>query len=157
MGHVSISAESALRSRSARVGLSSGINACRRMGISAASPLRFAPADFPAQAVRKRRSLTKQEAPTLLRSRHCHTRENSPKRTNTRTMHHVSRVAMDTFPRESTWPAEKKPTMATQVDRVSRWQCRLGYFPGGVDRPCGRNKGVRKVVKQRRFWASVHR
>ena len=53
------------------------------------------------------------------------------------TMCYFGKVAMDISPWESTCRAGKEPVMANQLDHAPRWQCRLGYFPGGVDRPYG--------------------
>ena len=44
---------------------------------------------------------------------------------------------MGNSPREHNWEAEAEPIMANQSDHASRRQCRLGYFPGGVDQPYG--------------------
>ena len=59
------------------------------------------------------------------------------------TMRHFSRVAVDHSPWVLTCRAETKPTMANQVDHAPRRQCRLGYFPGRVDRPYGNKTNVR--------------
>ena len=65
------------------------------------------------------------------------------------TMRHFSRVAMDSSPLVLTWRAGEKPTMANQVGRAPRQQCRLGYFPGGVDRPYGNKANVREIPTRR--------
>ena len=54
------------------------------------------------------------------------------------TMRHLGKVAMGNLPRELTCRAEKEPIMANQSDPAPRWQCRPGYFSGGVDRPYGK-------------------
>ena len=53
------------------------------------------------------------------------------------TMRHFSRVAMDNSPRELTRRAKKGPTMAKQLGRAPRRECRLGYLSGGGDLPYG--------------------
>ena len=130
---------SRLRFCSAGVDLSSGTNKRRRRtrakGFFGCVAIAFPPADFPVQAVKTRRARTHRQELTL-----CGVAMDSYAKTtrsgrNTRAMRHVSRVATDNFPRKSTWPAEPKPMMATQVDCAPRRQCRLGYFSGGVGRP----------------------
>ena len=62
------------------------------------------------------------------------------------TMRSLGRDAMDNSPRLLTWQEGKKPTMANQVDHAPRRQCRLGYFPGRVDRPLdGKKINVRET------------
>ena len=65
------------------------------------------------------------------------------------TVRSFGRVAMDHSPRVLTWQAAKKPTMANQVDRAPRRQCRLAHFPGGVDRPHGNKANVRETPARR--------
>ena len=64
------------------------------------------------------------------------------------TMRHSGGVAMDLFPREWSWQAEEKPSMANQLDHPPRWRCRLGYFSGGVDRPYGKKTNERETSKR---------
>ena len=95
---------------------------------------------FPQRASPRRRSKRDVREPIGRSRRCCGVAMDSYAKTtrsgrNTRAMRHVSRVATDNFPRKSTWPAETKPMMAKQVDCAPRWQCRLGYFSGGVGRP----------------------
>ena len=54
-----------------------------------------------------------------------------------RTMRYFCSVAVNICPQELTCRADKKPIMANHVGRAPRWQCRLGNFPDGVDRPYG--------------------
>ena len=66
------------------------------------------------------------------------------------TMRHYSGVAMGNSPRGFNWRAEKKPTMANQVDPAPRRQCRLGYFPAESPNIRKQDKCARNSRTQRR-------
>ena len=62
------------------------------------------------------------------------------------TMRYLGSVAMGKLPGVLTCRAEKGPIMANQLGRAPRRQCRLGYFPGRVDRPLdGKKINVRET------------
>ena len=64
------------------------------------------------------------------------------------TMRSLGRDAIDNSPWVLTWQEGQKPTMANQVDRAPRRQCRLGYFSGGVDRPYGKKTNMRETSER---------
>ena len=63
-------------------------------------------------------------------------------------MRYLGRLTLGNSPRGVIWKAQKEPIMANQSDRAPRWQCRLGYFSGGVDRPYGKKTNLRETSER---------
>ena len=66
------------------------------------------------------------------------------------------RVGSVFAPPESTCRAEQKPIMANQLARAPRWQCRLGFFAAGVDRPYGKLPNFRTQLRFGRVFSDLY-
>ena len=64
------------------------------------------------------------------------------------TPRYFGRAAMDNPPRGSTSQAEGDSIMANQVGHAPRWQCRLGYFSGGVGCPNVKKTNARETSER---------
>ena len=69
---------------------------------------------------------------------------------------YFSRVGSVFAPPESTCRAEQKPIMANQLARAPRWQCRLGFFAAGVDRPYGKLPNFRTQLRFGRVFSDLY-
>ena len=69
---------------------------------------------------------------------------------------YFSRVGSVFAPPESTCRAEQKPIMANQLARAPRWQCRLGFFAAGVDRPYGKLPNFRTQLRIGRVFSDLY-
>ena len=69
---------------------------------------------------------------------------------------YFSRVGSVFAPPESTCRAEQKPIMANHLARAPRWQCRLGFFAAGVDRPYGKLPNFRTQLRFGRVFSDLY-